>query len=48
MQITTMGIDLAKSVFQLPAVDADGATVVHKRLRPSDRPYLGNAPRLKG
>ena len=33
---------------QLPAVDADGATVVHKRLRPSDRPYLGNAPRLKG
>ena len=27
MQITTIGIDLAKTVFQLHAVDADGATV---------------------
>ena len=26
MQITTIGIDLAKTVFQLHAVDADGAT----------------------
>ena len=33
MQITTIGIDLAKTVFQLHAVDADGATVVRKRLR---------------
>ncbi len=29
----TIGIDLAKTVFQLHAVDADGATVVRKRLR---------------
>ena len=36
MQITTIGIDLAKSVFQLHAVDADGATVVRKRLRRSE------------
>ena len=28
MQITTIGIDLAKTVFQLHAVDADGATVM--------------------
>src|SRR5476649_2934864 len=33
MQITTIGIDLAKTVFQLHAVDADGATVIRKRLR---------------
>jgi len=33
MQITTIGIDLAKTVFQLHAVDTDGATVVRKRLR---------------
>src|SRR4029077_17879391 len=33
MQIATIGIDLAKTVFQLHAVDADGATVIRKRLR---------------
>jgi len=33
MQITTIGIDLAKSVFQVHAVDGDCATVVRKRLR---------------
>jgi len=33
MQITTIGIDLAKTVFQLHAVDTDAATVVRKRLR---------------
>jgi len=33
MQITTIGIDLSKTVFQVHAVDADGATVVRKRLR---------------
>ena len=33
MQISTIGIDLAKTVFQLHAVDADGATVIRKRLR---------------
>ena len=32
MQITTIGIDLAKAVFQLHAVDADGKMVVRKRL----------------
>src|ERR1700736_5165790 len=33
MQITTIAIDLAKTVFQVHAVDADGATVLRKRLR---------------
>ena len=33
MQITTIGIDLAKTVFQLHAVDADGTMVIRKRLR---------------
>src|SRR5580693_3634154 len=33
MQVTPIGIDLAKTVFQVHAVDADGATVIRKRLR---------------
>jgi transposase len=33
MQITTIGFDLGKTVFQVHAVDADGVTVIRKRLR---------------
>jgi transposase len=33
MQVTTLGIDLAKSVFQLHGVDAAGNAVLKKRLR---------------
>jgi transposase len=33
MEITTLGIDLAKSVFQLHGVDAVGAVVLQKKLR---------------
>lgn len=33
MEITTLGIDLAKSVFQLHGVDGNGAVVLQKRLR---------------
>lgn len=33
MKITTIGLDLAKSVFQLHAVDADGTVVWRKKLR---------------
>ena len=33
MDITTLGIDIAKSVFQLLGLDADGAVVVQKKLR---------------
>ncbi len=33
MTITILGIDLAKSIFQLHGVDADGAVVLQKKLR---------------
>ncbi|MFM2272763.1 MAG: hypothetical protein RL702_1828 [Pseudomonadota bacterium] len=33
MEIATIGLDLAKSVFQLHAVDADGAIVWRKKVR---------------
>ena len=33
MEITTIGLDLAKSVVQLHAVDADGAVVWRKKVR---------------
>ena len=33
MDITTLGIDIAKSIFQLHGIDADGAVVVQKKLR---------------
>ena len=33
MTVTTLGIDLAKSVFQLHGVDADGVVVLRKKLR---------------
>ena len=32
MQVTTVGLDLAKNVFQLHGVDAHGRTVLRKRL----------------
>ena len=35
MEITTIGLDLAKSVFQLHAVDAYGTVVWRKKLRRS-------------
>lgn len=36
MQITTIGLDLAKNVFQVHGVDATGAVVVRKQLRRSE------------
>ena len=35
MQITTVGLDLAKRIFQVHAVDASGDVVVRKALRRS-------------
>ena len=32
-EVTTIGIDLAKSVFQVHGVDAAGRTVIRKQLR---------------
>ncbi len=33
IQVTTIGLDLAKQVFQVHGVDADGKAVLRKRLR---------------
>ena len=33
MNITTIGVDLAKSVFQVHGVDKGGKAVIRKRLR---------------
>ena len=33
MNVTTLGVDLAKSIFQLHGVDADGGVVLRKKLR---------------
>ena len=45
MEITTIGIDLAKQVFQLHGVDAHGKTVLRKRLtRSALGPFMANLP----
>ena len=36
MKITTIGIDLAKEVFQIHGVDMHGKTVLRKQLRRSE------------
>ena len=36
MQVTTIGLDLAKNAFQVHGVDADGGVVVRKKLRRVD------------
>jgi hypothetical protein len=44
-QVSTIGLDLAKSVFQVHGADASGAVVVRKRLRRSQvRPFLAVQP----
>src|SRR5690554_4249877 len=45
MQITTIGLDLAKRVFQVHAVDASGDVVVRKALRRSQvLPFFTKLP----
>jgi transposase len=45
MDVTTIGIDLAKNVFQIHAADARGKTVFIKRLsRKHFRPFFANLP----
>ena len=36
MKITTIGLDLAKQIFQVHCADADGSPVVNRRLRHSE------------
>jgi transposase len=46
MQITTVGLDLAKRIFQVHAVDASGSVVVRKALRRSQvLPFFAKLPR---
>ena len=45
-EITTVGLDLAKNVFQVHGVDAEGATVLRKQLRRAQVPgFFGKLPR---
>lgn len=45
MQVSTMGLDLAKRVFQVHGVDAAGTVVVRKRLRRAEvLPFLAALP----
>ena len=45
MEITTIGLDLAKSIFQVHGVDASGAVVVRKTLRRSQvLPFFTKLP----
>ena len=47
MKITTVGIDLAKNVFQLHGVDEFGKTVVKKQLRRDQvSEYFVNLPHM--
>lgn len=38
MEVTTLGVDLAKNVFQVYAIDATGVPVIRKAIRPSQKP----------
>jgi transposase len=45
MQITTIGLDLAKNVFQVHGIDATGQVVVRKSLRRSQMlPFFAELP----
>jgi transposase len=46
MQVTTVGLHLAKNVFQVHGVDARGRVVLRKRLpRAKVRAFFANLPR---
>ncbi len=45
MKISTVGLDLAKSVFQVHAVDAEGKVAVRKALRRAQvLPFFAKLP----
>lgn len=47
MKVTTIGLDLAKSVFQVHGVNAEGGIVLRKRLRRAEvMPPRGIEPLL--
>jgi transposase len=45
-EVTTIGLDLAKHVFQVYGVDAEGGTVLRKQLRRAQVRPVMNRPRL--
>jgi transposase len=46
MQVSTIGLDIAKNLFQIHGVDADGNTVIRKRLGRSNMlSFFANLPR---
>lgn len=46
VEITTMGPDIAKQIFQVHAVSSDGRTLVKRQLRRSEvLRYFGKLPR---
>jgi len=45
MKITTIGIDLAKNIFQIHGVDERGKVMVRKQLKRAEMsPYFANLP----
>ena len=50
MQIATIGLDLAKTIFQVHGVDAEGGVVIRRRLRRAEvaKFFAGLAPCLVG
>jgi transposase len=48
-EVSTIGIDIAKSVFQVHGVDADGAVVIRKRIgRTKILKFFTDLPPLPG
>src|SRR5262245_30112882 len=47
-EVTTIGLDLAKHVFQVHGVDAEGATVLRKQLRCTGSGVLQSTAALSG
>jgi len=45
MQVTTIGLDLAKRVFQVHAVNAAGQTVIRRKL--NERRYSPSLPSFR-
>ena len=48
MQISTVGIDLAKRVFQIHGVDQDGNVLLRKQLRRAQVRFLRQATAVPG
>jgi hypothetical protein len=43
-EVSTIGVDIAKSVFQIHGVDADGTVVIRKRVGRAKVPWIRSAP----